>query len=94
MLFFTYPMDLSPEVKRLLAGRLEEETGQKCIILDLNCTGAYYAPDFPKETTDRGAAHPPGQDKDVPQHDSPMTADKGSETRTPQVAGRGQQRSK
>lgn len=45
MLFFTYPMELSPEVKRLLAGRLEEETGQKCIILDLGCTGVYYAPD-------------------------------------------------
>ena len=89
MLFFTYPMELSPEVKRLLAGRLEEETGQKCIILDLNCTGVYYAPDAPKGTTDCRAVHQPGQDKDVPQHDSPMTTDKGSETSTPPVAGRG-----
>lgn len=47
MLFFTYPYDLSGEVKQKMRELLERETGETCLILDMGCTGVYYAPDRP-----------------------------------------------
>lgn len=45
MLLFTYPQEVDHEAKRLLKDLLQKETGQKCIILDMDCTGVYYVPD-------------------------------------------------
>ena len=53
MLFLTYPYDIPAEVKQKLRVLLERQTGQKCLIADLGCTGVYYVPDHPdlfKET--------------------------------------------
>lgn len=53
MLFFTYPCEIPAEEKQKLREFLEQQTGQKCLIADLGCTGVYYVPDHPdllKET--------------------------------------------
>lgn len=45
MLIFTYDVDLggSPEDRAAFEAYLEKKTGEKCLVLDLNCTGVFRA---------------------------------------------------